>query len=805
MTDRKIPLAAAIFAVLNPATAALAQSTPAANALEPVIVTATRREINMQDVAQSVTALSTEDIQKQAFTSLDDVAGALPSVTLVNALPGRNDIIMRGISTGTGEYYTDSQVSVYLDDQPMTSSSQQVDVRLVDIERIEVLPGPQGTLFGSSSQSGTIRYVTNKPDPSGYSSQVDVEVGTTKGGEESYDVSGHVNIPLSDKFAIRAVGFYAHEGGYVDNVLGENLSGTADNADAVEKNWNDYETTGGRFGALWQISPKWQASLNFVSQYDDTNGDWLTDPAIGDYKIVSFYDEYRDDDWYQTSATVKGDLGFAELSATASWFDRHIEYQWDNTLYENWRTAHAVQYGWSGLYDTAYLGGTTFNVQKQNRWTYEVRLTSEGESRLQWMAGAFYEDVWDWWHYGAKVPNLKSTTAWYYANYYADYFGADVVPLPKTNEYYTNFFEKTVRQKAFFGEMTYDLTDQWSVTGGARWFEFDRHEVETNEVPRGLPVFDYDPDVGYFLAAPLVSEGTDSDTIMKFATQYRFDDTKMLYALYSEGFRLGGTNSQRAAARGLIPEHYKPDTMQNYEAGFKSQWLDNRLLVNVSLFFMEWSDIQLRADASADDPWWVEGIFNGGKAEQKGIELQTEWHPTDRFSVEIGGFVANPEFSESFETPAGSPVEKGWPMPDSPEEKFWAAFEYRVPGFLIQNGDFWTRFSYSYQGPFWNGLDDIRCVQNPIVDGEPWCPTADDIADAKDQKVPSWSTSTLQFGVSSNNGWDAALIIRNLFDEDAAGYMSGGDYGEFFGDPRFRYRVTPQRPRTVSLSFTKRW
>ncbi|MGH8203676.1 MAG: TonB-dependent receptor [Steroidobacteraceae bacterium] len=794
MNDRKIPLAAAICAILNPAYAALAQQAADPSKLEPIIVTATRREINIQNVSQSVTALSTEDIAKQAFQSLDDVAGALPSVTLVNAIPGRNDIIMRGISTGTGEYYTDSQVAVYLDDQPMTSSSQQVDVRLIDIERIEVLPGPQGTLFGSSSQSGTIRYVTNKPDPSGYSSQVDVEVGTTKGGEESYDVSGHVNIPLGENFAIRAVGFYAREGGYVDNVPGLNLSGTSDNSNVLEEDWNDFEATGGRLAALWQINPQWDASLSFVSQYSDSNGDWLTDPAIGDYKIVSFFDEYRDDDWYQTSASITGDLGFAELTATASWFEREIEYQWDNTLYENWRTANP---SFGPLYDTAYLGGTIFNNQEQNRWTYEVRLTSQGESRLQWMAGAFYEDVWDWWHYGAKVAGLESTQAWATANYYAAYYGADEVPLPATDEYYTNFFEKTVRQQAVFGELTFDLTDKWSVTGGARWFEFDRQEVESNEVPRGLPVFDYDPDVGYFLASPLVSEGKDDDVVMKLATQYRFDDTKMLYALYSEGFRLGGTNSPRAAARGEIPQEYKPDVLENYEAGFKSQWLDNRLLVNVSLFFMEWSEIQLRADASADDPWWVEGIFNGGKAEQKGIELQTEWQVTDRFSLEIGGFLADPEFSESFATPAGSPVEAGWPMPDSPEEKLWTAFEYRVPGFLIQDGDFWTRFSYSYQGEFWNNLSAIRCVN--------LCTDPIDVADSSDQLVPSWSTSTLQFGVSSNNGWDAALIVRNLFDEDAAGYMSSTDYGAAFGDPRFRYRITPQRPRTVSLSFTKRW
>ena len=171
-----------------------------------MIVTATRREINLQDVAQSVTALSTEDIAKQAFQSLDDVAGALPSVTLVNAVPGRNDMIMRGISTGTGEYYTDSQVAVYLDDQPMTSSSQQVDVRLIDIERIEVLPGPQGTLFGSSSQSGTIRYVTNKPNFAGYSSQVDAEDRNDQGRRGELRHQRARQIPLSDSIAVRGGG-----------------------------------------------------------------------------------------------------------------------------------------------------------------------------------------------------------------------------------------------------------------------------------------------------------------------------------------------------------------------------------------------------------------------------------------------------------------------------------------------------------------------------------------------------------------------------------------------------------------------
>jgi outer membrane receptor protein involved in Fe transport len=207
MNERMTPLAAAVFAVLYPGAAALAQQAPSEGTkLEQVVVTATRRNENLQDVGQSITALSTEDIEKQAFQSLQDVIGALPSVSNVSALPGRTNVVMRGVSAGSDEYRLDSQVAIYLDDQPMTSISQQVDVRLIDIARIESLPGPQGTLFGSSSQSGTLRYITNKPDPAGLSGQFDADFGTTKGGEESYDVSGWVNIPVSDNIAVRATG-----------------------------------------------------------------------------------------------------------------------------------------------------------------------------------------------------------------------------------------------------------------------------------------------------------------------------------------------------------------------------------------------------------------------------------------------------------------------------------------------------------------------------------------------------------------------------------------------------------------------
>ncbi len=354
---------------------------------------------------QSVTALSNEFIQKQALVNTYDLIGTLPSVNFVSYVPGQSVIVMRGMGAGTGEIRIDSKVSVYLDDQPMTAPSQQADVQLIDIERVEVLPGPQGTLFGSSSQAGTIHYVTNKPDISGYSSEVNAEIGTTEGGDPSYALSSWVNIPLSDNFAMRAVGFWSEEGGYVDNVLGEDILGYKDNAHVVEENQNIYRSIGGRLSGLWTINEDWSLLTTGIYQRGDTMGTWETDPFLGDNKITRFYDEYRDDKWWTGSATLKGNLGFAELSLTGSYFERRIDYQFDNTNYVQYLSYYYRNAGYA-LYDRGLLHATTFNWQKQDRWSYEARLTSQSEGKLQWMAGAFFEEVWDWWEYGTDIPGL---------------------------------------------------------------------------------------------------------------------------------------------------------------------------------------------------------------------------------------------------------------------------------------------------------------------------------------------------------------------------------------------------------------
>src|SRR5262245_45871934 len=308
-----------------------------------------------------------------------DLVGALPSVSMVSYVPGQNNIVMRGITTGTGQFRIDSQVSVYLDEQPMTAISQQADVRLIDIARVESLPGPQGTLFGSSAQAGTIHYVTNKPDAGGYASEVSAEVGTTKGGDPSYDVSSWVNIPVSDNFAMRVVGFWSEEGGYVDNIEGPTLMGETTNANIAEDNQNIYRTLGGRIGGLWTSNPNWNLMVTGIFQRGDTMGTWETDPFLGNNKITRFYDEWRDDQWYTTAATLTGDLGFAQLSLTGSYFNRKIDYRWDNTNYNQWRTAYWNCFGsctyYYNQYETGTLHSTTFNFQKQHRWACEAGLT----------------------------------------------------------------------------------------------------------------------------------------------------------------------------------------------------------------------------------------------------------------------------------------------------------------------------------------------------------------------------------------------------------------------------------------------
>jgi outer membrane receptor protein involved in Fe transport len=742
---------------------------------------------------------------------------------------------MRGISTGAYEYRTEAQVAVYLDEQPLTFNSQQVGVRNIDIERVESLPGPQGTLFGSSSQTGTIRYITNKPDSRGLAGQVELRYGTTEGGEDSYEVNGVVNIPIAeDVFAIRAVGYTSHDGGYVDNVFGTSLAGNYDNANLVEDNFNEYDVDGGRLHALWNVNDRWSVLATLLAENTTAEGVWDSDEALGDYKVTRFENEIRTDDWYSASLTLSGDLGFADLSFNYAKFDRDIVYEYDNMTYTQQKDRYwggglyselyyagdpnYVNYPNYALYNTDYYRGTIFNDQYQERDTFELRLVSKGESRLQWMVGGYYEDIFDHWFYGARIPGLTNTSAWaaaqayayFYStpNYYNDYMPNpnQIYPLPPTDNNYSDELNRSVAQTAFFGELSYDLTEDLTIHGGMRWAEFDRDILEQWAFPQGLIPFG---DIGSGGDGSYRDVGKQSDTIYKIGFRYSIDDDRMIYALYSQGFRVGGVNSQRAVQTGRLPQVYDGDFLHNYEVGIKSQWLDNRVTINASAFYMEWEDYM---QSATFDQWWLNGTVNAGGAETKGIELQAEWRATDQLTLAANLFVADAEFQDNFcndfvnnvnlgcvINANGEPVYTsldssgneiqadivaGMRMPNSPDTKVHASIYYTIP--QVFGGNLWLYYDYYYSSDVWNNTANI--LENNTAGVS-----------------PAWSVSSFSAGLELDNQWDIELNIRNLFDDDGYSYVATWEagYADMFGDPRYHRIRAQERPRTYWLTVRK--
>lgn len=831
------PLAAAVVAAMNPGSAALAQDDPEeerSGGIDEIIVTATKRVMSIQDVPQSITAFSTAEIERRGMLDMADIASNLPSITLSSSRAGRNELVYRGISNG-GSWRLDSQVAMYLDEMPMTMSTTQLDPRMVDIERVESLPGPQGTLFGSSSQAGTLRVVTNKPKFDAFSGEVSAEVKSTQGGEESYDINAHVNIPISDNFAIRLVAYDIKEGGYIDNVYstsphsvcaagapcdhdfayyggvdqdGHLNSATPDNAGLEEDDYNDYEMSGARISALWNINEKWSALVTLMHQDSLTTGVWSSDTALGDYKVARFSDEWRKDKWTSTAFTIKGDLGFAEFSNSFGYAERDQSYQFDNTHYEAYHTRLKGQY-WSAYYnyyygyyaynyydkyDTDYNGGIYRSLQEAERITNEIRLTSTTDSRFQWMVGAFYENNKDGWDDRGDIPNLNTTKHWRYTQWRTCDLEAQGFPvacpaIDPNNTWYNDSYARERTQLAVFGQVDYDLTEQLRVTVGARWFEYDRYVVNDRQWPPGLPVEAILLDG----EGASIEDGTESDTSFKFGISYALDDDKMVYGLYSQGFRLGGRNNPKAVRVDFVPEFFKPDQLNNYEIGTKTEWLDNRLQVNATIFHMVWDDIQLSLGSSGSGLWWLRGQDNGGGGENTGGELDVLWQATDSLRLSLNAYVGDPHYTHDYITLEGElEMSAGTSMPDSSREKYTLALDYTFQD--VMGGDLWVRFDTYYQSPLYSALwraDEANPASPNYVQGATF-------------DVDSFTKSNFQVGYDRET-WNARLMVRNLTNERANTFTGSGTgyYGEYWGHTGFGESNNLARPRTISLKFTK--
>jgi outer membrane receptor protein involved in Fe transport len=734
------------------------------DAIEEVIVTARKRTENLQDIPQSVQAFSSEDIERYGMKGIEDYARFVPSLTQISTSPGQTKLVFRGVAESETPFIADPSAALYLNEQPLTMGSQAPEVRLIDIERIEALSGPQGTLYGASSQSGAMRIITNKPSVEEFEADIGGGTHFAESGGMGHDVDAMVNIPLlNDTVAVRLVGFQARDAGYIDNVLAVTPEqGSRDNAAAVNDNANTVDWIGGRASVKWLVTEDWNTTAIFNYQKSEANGWNDYDPTEGDLETVKFQPEYRDDEWYQASLMIEGDLGFAQLVSATSYLNRGIQYSFDLTFYNAYLNSYAY-------FDVYNFGPdpTGFNTlaQRDTRWTQETRLSHEG-SVWNWTLGVFYQTAREKWDYNIVHDGYRNSVGF-------QAWQALYGPLTPTDIAWHSQEKSDREDLAVFGEVTYSVTDDIDLIFGGRWYDVTIERVYSQWHPN------------HFLEDRVTPGGSDSGFLPKGAIQYNFDDDRMIYALYSQGYRTGGIN--RARGNPTLPKQYDPDKLINYEAGIKTQWLEQRLRVNVTGYHMVWRDFQLEVT----DPSFEFGepfqtvVANVGDAVVDGMDIDVSAVPLPGLELGItASYLFKNETDEPFvvsDPRSPTPVldlPAGTRLPLTADLSLAAYVDYSWPVALF-DAEAYVRFQYSYDGDSLNEL---------VPSAEPFPQLVQKDYHIADVKV----------GMSMES-WDLELYVDNLWDERPEYYREIGNAERVWG----RDRIVTGAPRTLGFSIRK--
>ena len=494
-------------------------------AIEEIVVTATKRAVPLQDVPIAVQALTEDTMDDFGITNFEDYLIQLPGVTAGGSGPGQNTIYIRGLASTTPNLTTAGvaglapNVAFYLDEQPLSQPGRNLDVYAADLNRIEVLAGPQGTLFGASSQAGNVRLITNKPDTTGTYGGVDVGTAYTKDGDESYNLEAVFNVAVSDTFALRLVGFTDTQGGWVDNVAGtRNASESArfrpagavrDNGEPVSDNRrgiqadanldgvtfleadarrqsdvNETKYQGGRLSALWDVNEDWSVSGSVMQQTLDADGVFFSDPNIGENEIERFANDKVEDEFTNTAWTIEGRVAALEVLYTGAYTDRDTDQVVDYTdyLFVGQYLPYYICDGsvsYPGAADpTGVCQAPNLFVNSSTEtevWSHELRITTPIEHSVRATGGVYWSDLElrelnDFTYpgsvaaapFGPFAPNFAFDTG-YRSSSAA--FPADVI--------FRNDVERTDEQRGVFGEVTWDVNDTWSITAGARWYDIE--------------------------------------------------------------------------------------------------------------------------------------------------------------------------------------------------------------------------------------------------------------------------------------------------------------------------------------------
>ena len=767
---RRMALSAVLMTSTMLAGSAYAQSEGGGSMVEELVVTAQKREENIQDVPVAVTAFTTKKLEELNVNSFDDYVKFLPSVAFQSSAPGFSNVYMRGVASGGDGNHSGSLPSVgtYLDEAPITTIGGALDLHIYDIARVEALAGPQGTLYGASSQAGTLRIITNQPKIGVFEGRYDVSANTVDHGGQGYVAEGMVNVPMSDQMAIRLVAWDEHDAGYIDNVAGSRtypVSGVTIKSTA-KKDYNDVDTYGARIALRLDLNENWTIKPSIMAQDMKTNGVFSYDPLIGDLKVQHYLPEDSHDRWYQAALSIEGKISDFDIVYTGAYNSRKID---SHTDYTDYSYFYDTLFG-SGAYITDASGAVIDPSQrisghdKFTRYSHELRISSPQDKALRVVGGVFVQRQTHFIEQNYQITNFDpalSPTGWPGTVWLTEQFRVD-------------------RDYAAFAEATYDITPKLTVTGGMRAFKSDNSLVgffgfgsgfssRTGEAACFAPVI-----VGNGPCTNLDKRVKETGQIYKANATYHIDDDKMVYATYSQGFRPGGINRRGTRAP------YSSDYLYNYELGWKTQWAENTVRFNGAVYWQDWKDFQF----SFLGPNAFTEIQNAGQARIKGAETEISWRPTQGLTFGAAATYTDAKLTEDYcgttDPLTGKPIKvcaapqapSGTQLPVTPKIKANATVRYEFPW-----GDYdaFVQGAFVYQGKSWG---DLRLTERGEL-GE----------------LRAYAQADFTAGLARDN-WKAKLSILNAFDKRGDVYRSV-ECPVCGAEPYIR----PTRPRTIAISF----
>ena len=764
---------------------AAAQNAPADEDSNIIIVTATKRDANLQDIPFSINAQTAEDIQKSGAVTLEDLSRNVAGLSVQNLGPGQSQVSVRGVSAGQvvrDQPGVKEQVGVYLDESVISLSLFTPDIDLYDLNRVETLRGPQGTLFGSGSVGGTIRYITNQPKLGTTEGSVEANLNLVDGDDFGGHLKGAINVPMGDKAAIRAVGYYTRYGGFI-NAIGP----------AGKDDINGGERYGGRIALTFEptddisITPRIvyqkvkadgfnrQDIYNLYANRFTTTRPQVTFDEREQYLLLreSFEDE-------TLIADLKLDVALdgVKVTAVTSYTNRDILVSRDASALTG---SVSVDLG----FPTAgvLLPSNLLDTTDLKSFTQEVRLASDYDSPFQWVFGGFYSSTDRFYRQRLPTPGYDAVTD---ATLGAGTSAAVANGFPANSPYNADL-PYDIKQLAIFGEGTYSITDAFDVTVGGRYYDF----LETRRFVTG----------GLFANGDRRRDKTRSNGISpRLLLSYDVADNVSINAQASKGFRLGGVNDPLnlplcspgdAALFGGFQD-YDDETLWNYELGVKSQ--GRGFTFNAAGFYNDIKNLQGTLDAGTCSSRIV---FNVPKAHSMGVEFELGLSPVDGLDLNLSGSLIEAEFDTTLpgSLTAATGIREGNRLPSVPKFQLSASGSYEFP--VSDSASAYLSASFQHVGTRYTQPADQENNPRTFVHGLPFGGAPANAATTVNLQLPDYQLVNLSAGVDFENGLSLIAYVNNVFDENALLSFDRERGG------RARLGYTVGQPRTFGITARK--